>query len=230
VRRLAASSRLSLRLVLASGSPRRRDLLERLGIAFEVRPLDIDEQPGRARHPQVLARRLAREKAEAARLVDETSPILAADTVVWHEGSFLGKPANTAEASAMLVDLRGKVHTVVTAVALMPPGKRSALIRHPATAVQMRDYSYDEIEASIRRGDPFDKAGGYAIQDPILVPVESYRGCYCNVIGLSLWATMELLRKAGLVLLDGVESRLLPECATCPLRPPDLVRQSERRS
>jgi septum formation protein len=193
-------------------------LLARLGVDFKVRPVDIDEDPGRARNPQILARRLAREKAEAARLVDETSAILAADTVVWHEGKFLGKPEDHREATEMLNALRGKEHTVVTAVSLMPPGKRSALIRHPVTLVRMRDYSDDQIEASIQRGDPFDKAGAYGIQDPVLSPVASYTGCYCNVIGLSLWATIELLQKSGWGLSEGVERHLLPECDSCPMR------------
>ena len=83
----------------------------------------------------------------------------------------------------------------------------------------MRDYSDDEIEESIARGDPFDKAGAYAIQDEIFRPVESYDGCYCNVVGLSLWATLEVLRKADIDISHVSLSQLLPQCATCPLRP-----------
>ncbi len=83
----------------------------------------------------------------------------------------------------------------------------------------MRDYSEADIEDSIERGDPFDKAGAYAIQDGAFQPVARYDGCYCNVVGLSLWATIELLRKADVNLSAISEADLLPQCATCPLRP-----------
>ncbi len=83
----------------------------------------------------------------------------------------------------------------------------------------MRDYAAGEIEASIAGRNPFDKAGAYAIQDEAFRPVERYDGCYCNVVGLSLWATVELLRKADVDVSAVVESDLLPQCARCPLRP-----------
>ena len=82
----------------------------------------------------------------------------------------------------------------------------------------MRPYTDEEIAASIARGEPFDKAGGYAIQDEQLRPVESYKGCYCNVVGLPLWSAIVLLRRAGLDITVDAE-RLLPQCASCPLRP-----------
>jgi predicted house-cleaning NTP pyrophosphatase (Maf/HAM1 superfamily) len=85
----------------------------------------------------------------------------------------------------------------------------------------MREYADREIEASIEHGDPFDKAGGYAIQDAVFNPVESYDGCYCNVVGLSLWGTIELLRRADIDVSHISPGDLLPECATCPLRPDD---------
>ena len=110
-------------------------------------------------------------KAEAARLRDgDGPPIIAADTVVALDGRLLGKPRDAAEAREMLTILRGREHHVVTAVAVMPEGKRSSLVRNPITRVTMRAYSDAEIESSIARGDPFDKAGGYAIQDEALPP------------------------------------------------------------
>ena len=205
------------RLVLASASPRRRELLSRLGVEFDVRPVDIDESPGRSKNPEALARRLARSKAEAARLVYEDSAILAADTIVWFGNEALGKPVDPDEAREMLRRLRGKEHVVITGVALMPARKRSALIRHPVTRVRMRDYSDAEIEASIAAGTPFDKAGAYAIQDREFAPVASYTGCYCNVIGLSLYATIEVMRKGR---MEVGTVRFLPECEDCPLAPP----------
>ena len=204
---------------MASASPRRRDLLALLGIPFEVRPVDIDEYAPPGGNPEIIARRLAREKAEAARLMDVSAPIVAADTVVALDGAILSKPTDATDARRMLSSLRGREHYVVSAVAVMRTGGRSALIRHPLTRVLMRDYSDDDVEESIARGDPFDKAGAYAIQDEIFRPVESYDGCYCNVIGLSLWATLKVLRKADIDTTHVSLAQLLPQCATCPLRP-----------
>jgi len=206
-------------LVLASASPRRRELLGRLGVPFAVKPVGIDEDPGRNPNPQVIASRLARMKAEAARLLDQQSPLIAADTVVAIDGEMLGKPRDAEDARTMLRRLRAREHLVVTGIAVMRAGGRASLVRQPITRVVMRDYSEADIEATIARGDPFDKAGGYAIQDEAFLPVAHYRGCYCNVIGLSLWATIELLRKADICKQPDI-SRLLPQCAACPLRPP----------
>jgi septum formation protein len=168
-------------------------------------------------NPEIIARRLARTKAEAARLIDPGSVIVAADTLVAVDRALLGKPSGAEQARGMLRRLREREHVVVSAVAVMRTGGRAALIRHPLTHVQMRNYTDGEIDASIARGDPFDKAGAYAIQDEDLRPVERYDGCYCNVVGLSLWATIELLRKADVEFRLTLD-QLLPQCATCPLR------------
>lgn len=202
-------------LILASSSPRRRELLALLGLPFEVRPPAVLEQVDSA-NPVIVASRLARAKAEAARLAEPDAPILAADTLVVHDGDILGKPRDAAEAEAMLRRLRGETHRVITAVAVIPAGGRAALLRHPETTVRMRSYSDAEIAESIGRGDPFDKAGGYAIQDERLRPVESYDGCYCNVVGLSLWTAVTLLRRGGVDITVDAAS-LLPQCAICPL-------------
>ena len=209
-------------IVLASASPRRQELLAHLKLPFTVRPLDVDERAPSHGNAEIIARRLARTKAEAARLVDQDSVIIAADTVVAVDASILGKPANAEDARQMLERLRAREHEVVSAVAVMRAGGRSALIRHPITRVVMRDFADIEIGASILRGDPFDKAGAYAIQDEAFRPVERYDGCYCNVVGLSLWATMGLLRKADVRVSAVSESDLLPQCALCPLRPQAL--------
>jgi septum formation protein len=207
-----------VRFVLASASPRRRELLALLGLRFDVRPTDIDEDAGRSRDPQIVARRLARTKAEAARLTEPDAPIIAADTIVSYESTLLGKPRDAGEARRMLRMLRGQTHDVVTAVALMPPGRRSILGRQPLTRVTMRDYTDAEIEATIARGDPFDKAGAYAIQDAAIRPVERYEGCYCNVVGLPLWPLLEMLRKAELY-TKVTPAQLLPQCTYCPFAP-----------
>ena len=203
-------------IILASASPRRRELLSRLGIPFDVRPVSVIEEV-ESGNPVIVASRLARMKAEAARLTEPEEPILAADTVVVHAGAILGKPRDADEAREMLRRLRGESHRVITAVAVIPRGGRAALLRHPETEVTMRAFTDGEIEASIARGDPFDKAGGYAIQDEMLRPVRRYEGCYCNVVGLPLWTTVELLRRAGVDITIKAAS-LLPQCEGCPLR------------
>ena len=207
------------RLILASASPRRRELFSRLALPFEVRPAEVDEGTTARGDPQIVSRRLARTKAEAARLADPEAVIVAADTVVALNGFILGKPIDPEDAGRMLRELRDRDHDVVSAVAVMRAGGRAALLRHPLTRVKIRYFGDDEIEASIARGDPFDKAGGYAIQDDLFRPVEGYEGCYCNVVGLSLWATIEVLRKADVDVSHVSMADLLPQCAACPLRP-----------
>ena len=210
------------RLILASASPRRKELLERLGVRFDLRPVEVTEDAGLSKDPRIVARRLARAKAEAAWLDDERAPIIAADTVVALGGRIFGKPADAEEAREMLRALRGRTHEVVSAVVVMPLGRRSVIARQPLTEVTMREYGDDEIEASIAHGYPLDKAGAYGIQDELLRPVARYEGCYCNVIGLSLWATIEALCKAGEE-VDIESAGFLPQCAACPLAPPDGV-------
>lgn len=132
------------------------------------------------------------------------------------DGIVLGKPRDPGEAREMLTALRDRWHDVITAVAYLPKGELAPLVRQPSTSVRMRSYSDDEIAASIARRDPFDKAGAYAIQDTVFDPVAEYDGCYCNVVGLSLWATVEVMRKAGVDLrIDA--GQLLPQCSSCPL-------------
>ncbi len=220
-----------MRLILASASPRRRELLARFGLPFEVVEPQVDER-GLGGRPERLARRLAAAKARAVAASRSQATVLAADTVVAYRGDILGKPQDAAEAEAMLRRLRGRSHRVVTAVAVLPPartgarrrGRRRPLIDHAVTRVTMRRYSDAEIAASIARGDPFDKAGAYAIQDERLSPVEAYdslpadrRGCYCNVVGLPLWMALRLLSRAGLDITQVTPERLLTQCAVCPL-------------
>ncbi len=205
-------------LVLASASPRRRELLSRLGLPFEVLAPQIDEDAaGEGGRPASTARRLSAAKARAVAAPRPDALVLAADTVVAYRGVLFGKPEDPDEARAMLSLLRGRTHRVLTTVAVLPPGRRRALLAHVFTRVTMRRYGDNEIAASIARGDPFDKAGAYAIQDPLLRPVESYKGCYCNVVGLPLWTAARLLARAGLGMAHVRADGLLPQCAQCPL-------------
>ncbi len=211
-------------LILASASPRRRHLLARLGLPFEVVEPDIDESTTAGRLERI-ARRLAAAKARAVAVRRPDATVLAADTIVAHRGVLLGKPRDAAEAEATLKRLRGRTHRVVTAVAVVPAGHRRPLVDHAVTRITMRRYSDAEIAASIARGDPFDKAGAYAIQDERLAPVAAYenlpadrRGCYCNVVGLPLWTAVRLLGRAGLDITHSSVTDLLPQCGECPLR------------
>jgi MAF protein len=205
-------------LILASESPRRRELLSGLGMRFRVVPAGIDEgallDGGR---PERLARRLARAKAQAVARDHPDAAILAADTLVVWRGEVLGKPSSADEAKRMLRHLRGRWHQVVTGVALLPPGRRRPLLAHVSTMVRMRSYSDSETEAYVGSGAPFDKAGAYAIQDADFGPVESYEGCYCNVVGLPLWTVLQMLRHCGIFAAgEGMPAA----CTACPLRPP----------
>ena len=205
-------------LILASASPRRRELLSRLSIQFEVVPSDVAEDDDGAGRPERVARRLATAKALTVAAFRRDAVILAADTVVAHRGELLGKPRDAQQAAGMLRRLRGRTHRVITAVTVLPPGRARPFVDHVLTRVTMRRYTDEEIAASIARGDPFDKAGAYAIQDERFAPVESYVGCYCNVVGLPLWTTIRLLGRAGLDLTRVSVADLPPQCAACPLR------------
>lgn len=204
------------RLILASESPRRKELLSVLGLPFEIVPAGLDEQSLiDGSRPERLARRLARAKAKAISAVHPDAAVLAADTFVVLNGELLGKPSDAADAIAMLRRLRGREHRVITGVALLPPGRRP-MIEHVVTAVKMRAYSDAEIEAYVASGAAADKAGAYAIQDAVFAPVESRQGCYCNVMGLPLWTVRRLLERSGFAIDN---ESMPPQCAACPLQP-----------
>jgi septum formation protein len=178
-------------LVLASASPRRRQLLASAGVRFEVRPADLDEAVRLGEAPRVYARRVATEKALAV----PGDPVLAADTVVDLDGRVLGKPADSAEARAVLAALSGRTHRVHTAIALRVGARVHT--RVCTTAVTFRLLTADEIAAYVETGEPFDKAGGYGIQGHGGALVDRVRGSYTNVIGLPLRETLALLHRWG---------------------------------
>ncbi len=197
------------RLVLASASPRRRELLASLGVAFDIVPANIDETPRPGEPPLAYAQRLSAEKAAAAaRSAAPPALIVAADTVVICDGAILGKPADPDEARAMLRTLRGRAHTVCTALTLArlaSGAPLSGVSRVTCTEVHMRAYSDAEIEAYIATGDPFDKAGGYAIQHAGFEPVARISGSYTNVVGLPLETLRALLDETGWLAAHGPE-------------------------
>lgn len=182
-------------LCLASASPRRRDLLASIGVTVEVRPVDIDETPRREELPHEYVLRLAREKARAGSLLSAL-PTLGSDTAVVCAGRILGKPADRAEAIAMLGQLSGRSHEVLTAVAVNGPA--GLLEDCVSTRVVMRDISAEECAAYWETGEPVDKAGGYAIQGLAAIFVERIEGSHSAVVGLPLYETARLLQRQGI--------------------------------
>jgi len=186
-------------IVLASNSPRRRELLKLGCWKFRTRPADVDEsqQPGEAPGAYVL--RLAGSKARAcAKSAQVEEIILAADTAVIHGSAILGKPKEAAEAVEMLKDLRGRTHQVYTGLVLLRLSDGRLVTDLCITDVPMRSYRDDEIEAYVATGDPLDKAGAYAIQNAGFHPVESMQGCYASVMGLPLCHLTRSLQKLDL--------------------------------
>ena len=181
---------------LASMSPRRRELLAQIGVPHSVVAARVDETLLSAESPADYVARLARLKATTVRQRGEALPVLAADTTVVLEGVVYGKPADRADALAMLAALAGKTHQVLTAVALAT--ERSVALRVNCSSVRFRDIERAEMETYWETGEPRDKAGGYAIQGYGAVFVAALSGSYSGVMGLPLLETAELLRDAGI--------------------------------
>jgi septum formation protein len=190
-------------IYLASASPRRRQLLEQLGLRSEIVTVGIDETPHVGEFAAGYVSRLACSKAEiaAGRIINRQVPLLAADTAVVVEGTILGKPRDRTAALDMLARLSGRQHQVLSAVALWTEGGlRTAL---STSNVTFRKVSTQEAEEYWQSGEPVDKAGGYAIQGRGAIFIEHLEGSYSGVVGLPLYETAELLRQAGVQLLDG---------------------------
>ena len=209
---MAAMRGRPLDLVLASASPRRRELLAAVGLAFRVVPADLDEAAiGRDLPPEAAALTVAAAKAVA--VADRGAVVLAADTIVVLDGRMLGKPGSADEAGDMLRELRGRTHEVVTGVAVQGDGEHLAV---RWSAVRMRAYGVDEIDAYVAAGGGLDKAGAYGIQDEPFRPVAAIEGCWCNVMGLPLWTAVRLLDLAGCD-VPGRPDHAFARCASCPL-------------
>ena len=172
-----------LPLILASQSPRRRELLTTAGIPFTVRAREVEEIHAPGEPPDDYARRLARAKAEAA-WEDRNEIVLGADTIVVLDQEVLEKPRDAADARAMLRSLSGREHTVITGICLRHPG--GVQVDSTATRVRFAPLTDAEIDAYVATGEPMDKAGAYAIQGLASKFVERVDGCYFNVIGLPL--------------------------------------------
>ena len=193
-------------LILASGSPRRRQLLEQIGLTFVVRSSDVDESVSPGLTPAQVVESLSARKGEA--VAAEAAPgdlVLSADTVVSLDGAILGKPRDRAEAEAMLTALSGRTHQVYTGVTLLQDGRR--LTEHEVTAVTFRPLSPGEIAAYVSTGEPMDKAGAYGIQGLGALLVERLEGDYFNVMGLPLCRLGEMLAQFGVRPLEAAGLR-----------------------
>jgi len=188
-------------LLLASASPRRRELLRRAGVDFEILPADVDERVREGETPLHYATRLAREKALAVASRSGAEPpryVLGADTVVVHADRIYGKPADPEDAVRILGELLGHTHRVLTAVALARSDGASLREVCVESRVSLRAASVPEIRAYVAGGEPLDKAGAYALQGEGARFVVGVEGSRSNVIGLPLDETLALLREAGI--------------------------------
>ncbi|WP_410514318.1 Maf family protein [Paenibacillus sp. BR2-3] len=191
-------------IILASGSPRRRELLSLLGLTFEVVTSEADESTPPEWTPERIVRSLALRKAEAvaADSNQRNAVIVGSDTIVVLDGLVLGKPVDKQDSRATLNVLQGRSHQVYTGVACIGLPEGRILVNHRVTTVTMRALSPEEIEAYVATGEPADKAGSYAIQGLGSTLVEKIDGCYFNVVGLPLSLLSGMLSELGIQVLD----------------------------
>lgn len=181
-------------IILASGSPRRRELLEQVGVVFDVQVFEIDERPIQGEPPAQYVERLALEKAKAAiPHVSESAVVIAADTTVTIDGVILGKPIDQDDAIRMWQRLQGRTHQVMTGVAVCQGARCKSQV--VCTDVVMRAVTRDEMLAYWQTGEPMGKAGAYAIQGRGAAWIPAISGSYSNVVGLPLVETLTLLQQ-----------------------------------
>ncbi|MBQ8587454.1 MAG: septum formation protein Maf [Oscillospiraceae bacterium] len=188
-----------MNIILASASPRRRELLERMGLRFSVRTADHDETMDLSADPEAEVRRVSELKARAVeQLCEKEDLIIAADTIVVCQGKILGEPADEAEAYEMLRLLSGREHRVITGLCVLKDG--ISYCHSEVTHLSFVELTDRQIRAYIATGEPMDKAGAYGIQGRASVFVPGIRGDYYNVMGLPVCALAQILEKCGIVL------------------------------
>jgi septum formation protein len=195
----AALYRTTARIILASHSPRRRELLAALGIVFEVMPADVDESTATGETVQGHAMRLAGQKAWAISSKKPDAVVLGADTIVVVDGAVLGKPTDEGDAVRMLERLSGRTHEVLTGIAVITPQSDQAYAQVVRTAVVMRGLEPREIAAYVATGEPMDKAGAYAAQGMASAFITRIEGSYTNVVGLPTAEVAGLLLTLGAI-------------------------------
>jgi septum formation protein len=200
------------RLILASGSPRRRQLLPLLGLPFVIKKVSVDERSLVAEPPTELVLRVSQLKALAVPVLSAAEGngvrpdelVVAADTIVVLDGEVLGKPADQADAARMLSGLRSRPHVVYSGISVYLPAMQRMETELGQSSVWMRDYTDEELAQYVASGDPLDKAGAYAIQHPEFDPVSRVEGCWLSVMGLPLCHLGRALAKFGVVVPSNV--------------------------
>ncbi len=204
-------------LVLASASPRRRELMQGLGLQFAVQPADVPEDPLPGETPQEMVERLSRDKALKVAGGLEEGYVIGGDSTVVHAGQALGKPVDDEEARTMLRRLRGTTHHVCTGLTVVNAGTGESRTSSMTSEITLRDFSDEEIEVSISTGIPRDKAGAYAVQDSELRPASDWMGCYNNIVGLPTCLLLEMLGALGFQWPQGWNNLNAAKCgAGCP--------------
>jgi septum formation protein len=188
-------------IILASNSPRRKELLKQIGLTFTTDPADVDERVLPGEGAEEYAVRVALDKARVAASRTGTGLVIAADTIVVVDDRILGKPLDIRDAERMLAMLSGRMHRVITGLAVMDAETGRTRTGAAITMVWFRDLTPPEIRSYVSTGEPLDKAGAYGIQEKGALFVEKIDGCYFNVVGLPLSLLGEMLRNFGIILL-----------------------------
>ena len=205
-------------LVLASASPRRKELMAGLGLEFQVMAADVpeDQIPGEPAQDMVMRLSLDKASALAGRMTDGL--VIGADSTVVLDGEVLGKPAGADDARRMLRRLSGTQHQVITGLSVVDAATGDRQTDWMASDIKLRTLSDSEIDVSIRSGMPFDKAGAYAVQDQELRPAEWWQGCYSNIVGLPLCRLLEMLQALGYPLPDRKALQAPAGCTRVPFQ------------
>jgi septum formation protein len=188
-------------IILASNSPRRKELLRQIGLDFSSDPADVDERMLADETPESYAIRVALDKARVAAGRAKSGIVIGADTIVVLDDTVFGKPVDAQDAERMLLQLSRRMHRVITGLAVMDVATGRALTRASITRVWFRNLTRDEITAYVKSGEPLDKAGAYGIQEKDALLVERIEGCYFNVVGLPLSLLGEMFSEFGIELI-----------------------------
>ena len=189
-------------VILASNSPRRRELLHQIGIQFKVCPTQTDERVLTNEKPETYVVRVASDKVAVASQSVKKGIVIAADTIVVIDNAILGKPVDKRDAERMISTLQGKIHQVMTGLAVMSAGSKKMLTGLSITKVWFRALAETDIHSYVETGEPLDKAGAYGIQGIGALLVDKIEGCYFNVVGLPISLLGEMLRSFDIDLLQ----------------------------
>lgn len=184
------------KLILASNSPRRKELLSKIGLQFEVIPSNYDEKISDNIFTYEKIENIALNKAkDVQNRIQENAIIISADTVVVLDGKILGKPHSKEEARTMIIGLSNKTHEVVTSIAMIDTETKKTIVHSTSTKVTFREISKEEVESYINTSEPYDKAGAYAAQGLAAIFIEKIEGCFNNVVGISLFDVDRMLKE-----------------------------------